>query len=104
LRAGFSERIFTEVALARIADPVALAIRGIERRATAQAWPADGRCRDSGRFGIVGLGGGGSYEPFEQGVIVDFGAVCGTPSALTGTDPYSLMKVDPVSARKFVIS
>ena len=24
------------------------------------------------------------------------------PSALTGTDPYSLMKVDPVSARKFV--
>ena len=63
LRAGFGERIFTEAALARIADPVALAIHGIEWHATAQAWPAQGRCRDSARFGIVGLRGGRSCEP-----------------------------------------
>jgi hypothetical protein len=51
LRAGFGERILAEAALARIADPVALSIRGIKWRATPQAWSAHGRCGDSARFG-----------------------------------------------------
>jgi hypothetical protein len=79
LHTDFGERIFTEAALARIADPVALAIRGIEWHATAQAWPAQGRYGDSARSGIVELRGGRSCEPCEQDVIVDFRAVCGTP-------------------------
>src|SRR5271165_1285681 len=68
LRTSFGERIITKAALARITDPVAPAIRGIEWCATTQAWPTHGRCRGSARFGVAGRRGG---RWCEQGVIVN---------------------------------